>query len=214
MITFDSTLSDPNGPATPIPTAVQGDGGGPYVDGSQSVTCQVDTGTGYALSGRLYMQIGSRSPRYLLMPGQTAVNVYSDVTSYPTLQNRQPGYFEVWDTVSVTVIGQTVRRVVRVGTNLGPALRGDSTSTDPVLVGSSSAWVTRLTPCTWRVAWYPWAPLEAGENAYPPNYPTTPRVVAYVQPQTNKTPVIRLADFTMPLSATVTLIGGVVPGCN
>ena len=137
--------------------------------------------------------------------------VYTGGASYPTLQNRAPGYFEVWDMFSATTIsvGQTVRRIVRVGTNLGPALRGDSTSIDPVLVGSSSAWVTRLTSCTWRVAWYPWAPLETGENAYGP-----PRIVAYVQPESSRTPVIRLADYSMPLSATVTLIGGVVPGCN
>jgi len=215
MIMFDNTLLDPNGPTTPIPTAVQSDGGGPYVNGSQSVGCRVDTGTGNPLSGRVYMQIDSGSTRYLLLPGQTAVNVYSR-SSFPTLQVRAPGYFEVWDIHTVTVIGQTVRRLVRIGLNdgTGTNLRGDSSSTDPMFVGGSSAWVTRLTPCTWRVVWYPWAPLEAGEYAYPPSYPSVPRVVTNIQPPYGHVDQARLADFTFPLSATVTLIGGAVPGCN
>jgi hypothetical protein len=211
MIAFDSTLLDPNGPATPIATAVQGDGGGPYLDGSQGVSCFVDTSTGFWSSGRLFVQPSSQSPRYFLMPGQSAVNTYT-LSSYPTTQTRQAGYFEVWDIAAVTV-GQTVRRTIRVDSNSVGIFRGDSTSTDPVTIGSSSAWVTRLTVCSWRVAWYPWAPLEAGENAYAASYPTVPRVMSLYLPAVRKNPATREADFSMPLSATVTLIHGAL-GCN
>jgi hypothetical protein len=216
MIVFDSTLLDPHGPSTPIPTAIQGDGGGPYIDGAQGIACSVDPGTastGFPHAGHLHVQPASRGTRYFLAPGQTAVNVYS-VGSYPTLQIKEPGYFEIYD-MAVIPVGQTVRRVVRLGAASTGEFRGDSTSTEPAFVGTSSAWVTRLSTCSWRAVWYPWAPLEQGENAYAPNYPTVPRVMALYTPAQNKVPTpIRLADFSMPLSATVTLIGGVVPGCN
>ena len=81
MISFDSTLLDPNGPPTPIPTAIQSDGAGPYIDGSQSVGCNVAPTSEFWSSGRLFVKLGSR---YLVMPGQTAVNVYV-TSSYPTV---------------------------------------------------------------------------------------------------------------------------------
>src|SRR3954465_472213 len=82
MISFDSTLLDPNAPGAPIPTAIQSDGAGPYVDGSQGVGCDVDLASEFWSSGRLFVKLGSR---YLLMPGQTAVNVYTSTSSYPTI---------------------------------------------------------------------------------------------------------------------------------
>ena len=126
-------------------------------------------------------------------------------------------YFEIWGLKSVDVVGQTLRRPLRMGSTGVGDFRGDNTSsyaTEPNIVGSSSAWVTRLTGCSWRIAWYPWAPLDPGETAYPASYPTVPRVVVLNQLNAPHKPlVVRLSDYALPVSATVTLIKG-AQGCN
>lgn len=83
---------------------------------------------------------------------------------------------------------------------------GDSLSTDPLAVGSSSAWVTALDGCTWKLAWYPSAPLESNERGY-----VTPRVLALREGASRER--TRTADFSMPFSATVTVMG-VKVGCG
>lgn len=212
VITFENLLSyQADGTTRTIATAVQGDGQGPYVHGKEGVQCYVNRGTTSGNYGNLFVNADRTSPRYFLFPGQSAVTAYSR-SSYDTFQNRQPGYFEITKLDSAVAadgtFGGTFRRRVRVGVGFGE-MWGDSTSTDPLVAGSSSAWVTSLSNCSWKLAWYPWAPADQNETAAYVN----PRILALRElGQTPKTQV-RTADFAMPFAATVT-ITGVKPGCG
>lgn len=211
VITFDSVLSYTNAAGLPqtIPTAVQGDGKGPYVNAKEGVECYVVQGTTSAHYGYLFVNMDRMSARYLLFPGQAAVTP-SPRTGYSTFENRQPGYFEI--TKLATAVGGTFRRRVRIGVGGSKQfdageMWGDSLSADPLVAGSSSAWVTSLEGgCSWKLAWYPSAPLEANETAY-----VDPRVLALREGSSRTRS--RSGDFSMPFSATVT-ITGVKPGCG
>lgn len=211
VITFDSVLSYTNADGTvqAIDTAVQGDGKGPYVHGKDGAQCYVNEGSTSGNYGNLFVNVDRSSARYFVFPGQTAITA-SPRTAYSTFQNRQPGYFEI--TKLDTAVGGTFRRRVRIGVGGSSQfdsgeMWGDSLSTDPLVAGSSSAWVTSMDGgCSWKLAWYPSAPLETAESAY-----VSPRVLALREgPSRART---RTADFSMPFSATVT-VTGVKPGCG
>ncbi len=211
VITFENLLSyqAPDGTTKTIATAVQGDGQGPYVHGKEGVQCYVNRGTTSGNYGNLFVNADRTSPRYFLFPGQSAVTAYTR-SGYDTFENRQPGYFEITrlDSAVTTdgTLGGTFRRRVRIGVGFGE-LWGDSTSTDPLVVGSSSAWVTPLSNCSWKLAWYPWA-ADPEVNAY-----VDPRILALRESGQSPKTRIRTADFAMPFAATVT-VTGVKTGCG
>jgi hypothetical protein len=212
VITFDSILSytDAAGNAQTVSTAVQGDGKGPYVNGKEGVQCYVIRGTSISGNyGNLFVNADRSSARSFWFPAQSAISAFGR-TSYTGFRNRQPGYFEI--TRIDTAVDGTYRRRVRIGVGGSSQfdageMWGDSLSTDPLVVGSSSAWVTSVAGgCSWKLAWYPWAPLDTGESAY-----VAPRVLALREGSSRAR--TRTADFSMPFSATVT-ITGVKPGCG
>jgi len=220
-ITIDDTLAytDPGIlQVHTIPTMVQSDGQGAYVDGVDGVQCYVNQGVNSGNYQNLFVNVASNSRRYLWMPGQVAVTPYTR-TAYTDFANRQPGYFDITGIDTVKTLGLTERRRIRVGVGYeldfnGGLMFGDSLSSDPLIAGSSSAWITPLTlngagtsACSWRIQFYPYAAAEAGDTGAIAGT----RYGALQEGTSNRRK--RTADFAMPISATVRIRTG-VNGCS
>jgi hypothetical protein len=217
-ITLDESLSytDPvSHTVQTVPTTIQSDGAGAYEDGVGGVRCYISQDPAGAKYRYLYFTTGTT--RYLWMPGQVALTPYSR-SSYGSVTID---YFDITDiaTVGAATPGTSVTERRRIRT--GPVFQldfnnghfvGDSLSSDPLVVGSSSAWVTTLTfnaagaACSWNLRLYPYAATEAGDTGA-----IAARYLALQE--TVKGKVKRTADFTMPFSATVRLEAG-VNGCS
>jgi hypothetical protein len=195
--------------------AIMSDGRGTYVNGEDAnrVRCKIAYAPGTAHDGWLEMFIDAGSGRYMTFPGQQARNAYTR-SGYMTFANR--GSFEVKDIRTADGIGQTYLRAFRAyveDAQFGGRIRlmGDSFAAAPPdrftpdLRGTSSVSSMRFDDCTWQVTSDPSSPLGAGEGAQ------FPRVLALIEAARNGSP-IRSADFTLPFSATVRIIG-VKPGC-
>jgi hypothetical protein len=214
-ITFRDTLdyTDPIGGPASEPTAVQSDGLGPYDDGTLGVQCLVNRAPASGNYGNLFVNVDAKSLRYLWFPGQAASNVYTR-SGYGSFENRQPGYFEIARIDTVTTVD--MRRRIRVGVGYaldfdGGEMWGDSLSSDPLVAGSASAWVTPTAvgpagACRWELRVFPRAALEAGDMGAI----ASSRVLALREGPARRR--LRTADFELPLSATVTLRAG-VNGC-
>lgn len=215
-ITFDETLTytDPvTHQVQTIPTMVQSDGQGAYVEGVDGVQCHVVSGLNSGNYQNLYVNAGTR---YLWMPGQFAVTPYTR-TAYTDFQT---GYFDITTIDTVKTLGLTERRRIRVGAGYaldfnGGLMHGDSLSSDPLIAGSSSAWITPLTlnsggtsACSWSIRNYPYAAIEAGDGI---NGIAATRYVALQETFHGKR--VRSADFALPVSATVRIKSG-FNGCS
>ena len=220
-LTFDDTLTYTD-PVTlqvhTIPTMVQSDGQGAYVDGVDSA-CYVIEGLNSGNYQNLYANPGTR---YWWMPGQLAITPYTRA-GYTDFEDSPPAYFDITDIDTVKTLGLTERRRIRVGVgyfislnkNQGAIMFGDSLSSDPFQAGSSSAWVTPLTlnsagtsACSWRIRFYPYAAVEAGDTGAIAGT----RYVALREGNSEKF-YVRTADFALPLSATARIKAG-VNGCS
>jgi len=214
-ITFHDTLSytDPvTGLGQSIPTAMQGDGSAPYVDGVDGGQCHVVQNPTSGLYQYLFVNASDSSPRYFWMPGQIALTAYTR-TGYGDFENRQPGYFDITQIATVVSPSTTEHRRIRVGVGYaldfnGGLMFGNSLSSDPLMAGSASAWITARTfngaggVCSWEVRFYPYAALEAGDTGAIAG-------TRYLSLQEgNPAKRRRTADFAMPISATVQLKSG------
>jgi hypothetical protein len=177
---------------------IKGDGLGAYRDGVDGVSCRINQSGGHF--GSLFVNAASDSPRALVLPDNVAV-VASPRAAYGAFDNRQPGYLEIYDVLSVTAPGVPAQRTLRVGVN-GSAqfdtgeFWGDGSATGPLTSGSHSATVVATGPCSWTIRW------EAGDG--------TPRVVALNEGHPRRRQ--RTGDFQLPFEATV-VVTGVKPGC-
>lgn len=185
---------------------IQGDGQGPYVQGQEAVQCIVRRSGGN--DGNLFVNASRSSPRFLAFPAHASVD---GTSAYAYFENRQPGYFEITDIDTVAYTTPTADRpdpnaaqLRRVRVGIGGTSQfeagefwGDSLATDPLTAGTHSATVVATGPCSWTVSW------DAGTAA-------VPRVVALREGPARAR--VRVGDFVLPFSATVTVIG-VKPGC-
>jgi hypothetical protein len=191
------------------------------VDGVDSVQCYVNHGVNSGNYQNLFVNADSGSPRYFWMPGQVAITPYTR-TSYTDFENRQPGYFDITDIDTVKTSGLTERRRIRVGVGYalnfyGGLIFGDSLSSDPLIAGSSSAWIKPLTfnsggtsACSWSIRFYPYAAVEAGDTGA---IDATRYGALQEGSNPGGTKRRRTADFAMPFSATARIKAG-VNGCS
>jgi hypothetical protein len=196
--------------------AIMSDGQGSYVNGQDGnrVSCTIAHAPGTGHDGWLEMFIDSGSVRSMTFPGRDPQTAYTR-GGYNTFANQ--GSFEVKVIKTADVIGQTYLRAFRAYVNnvqfAGQArFSGNSFALAPIdrfaedLRGTSSVFVTVIDACTWQVTSDPERALTPGETA------VYPRVLELVETKKSGSP-IRAADFSMPFSATVRVIG-VKPGCG
>lgn len=208
------TLRDAVDQTGNLTDAIASDGQGSYVHGQDGgrVGCRIPIAPGTALDGWLTMWIDATSARYMNYPAQVAAAAYTR-QGYAAFQNR--GTFDVKSIRDASIIGQTYLMPFRsyvYSSGFNARLMGDSFAPAPAdrfaldLRGTSSVFVVPIDNCTWQITSDPVAPLSGGEGA------TSPRVLRSIESGKGGT-WTGTADFTLPFSATVRVIG-VKQGCG
>ncbi len=201
--------------------AIRSDGLGPYIDGTDGVTCYIYPGTDGALrDGWLYMIIDSPrrspSPRFIQFVGQEYCRRQGAPRRTSDFANQVGGSFEVMGLGKVQWPSRDVMPFRALLSHsqfpYGARLNGDSNTVGSLwnIPPTSSVFVQALdeSECSWEVTSYTTEqPFFTGLFGERIGTQPNPRVMRITKGQGSKLPEVVLGDFPMPFQATVSIIG-------